>query len=104
LDYRRWKPRSAVAHSSSASLREIWQDAAIFVSPDDANALSRALNDLIANPQLRTNLSNRGRARALKFSPQKMAQEYIAVFQACMRCDSHSATEEPPLIFEEVAA
>ncbi len=86
------------------SLREIWRDAAIFVSPNNGDALSQALNDLIANPPLRTNLSNRGRARALEFSPQRMAQEYIEAYQLCFRRDSHLAAGKTPLVVEEVAA
>jgi glycogen synthase len=86
------------------SLREIWRDSALFVSPDDANALSRVINELIADRQLRETLGSRARARALEFSPQRMAQEYLRAYRACMqrRCALSAGT--PPLLAEEVAA
>jgi glycogen(starch) synthase len=86
------------------SLREFWDAAAIFVSPDDANALSRALNYLIANPELREALASRARARALQFSPQRMAEEYLGAYRRCMRRSSPSENEQLPILVEEVAA
>jgi glycogen synthase len=85
------------------SLREIWDDTAIFVPPDDANAVSRALNHLIADSALRETLGSRSRARALKFSPQRMAQEYLDAYAACIQRKSSPATVKPPCV-EEVAA
>jgi glycogen(starch) synthase len=83
------------------SLREIWKDAAVFVSTDDANALWRALSCLIANPELRENFGSRARARALQFSPQRMAQEYVSAYRACLGREFSSALAP---VAEEVAA
>jgi glycosyltransferase involved in cell wall biosynthesis len=85
------------------SLREIWEDSAIFVSADDANALSRALNDLISDSQLRESLGNRARARALQFSAQRMAQRYLEAYRTCIG-EAGLAVEAPPAISEKVAA
>jgi len=86
------------------SLREIWSDASIFVPPDDANELWHALNHLITNPELRLRLGSRARARALQFSPQRMAQEYLAAYGRCMRRDSPLTGEKPSNLAEAVAA
>jgi glycosyltransferase involved in cell wall biosynthesis len=86
------------------SLREIWSDAAIFVSPDDANELLHALNSLIGNPGLREKLSSRARARALQFSPQRMAQEYLDAYRRCERRDSPQLPAKRTLVAEGVAA
>jgi glycosyltransferase involved in cell wall biosynthesis len=86
------------------SLREIWGDAAIFVSPDDANGLSHALNNLIADQELRETLSSRARARALQFSPQRMGQGYLAAYRRCAQGDLPQTSEQRPSIAEEVAA
>ena len=85
------------------SLREIWGDTAIFVSPTEANALSRALTDLIADPQRRQNLGSRAHARALHFSPQRMAQEYLGAYRRCMNHNAPLIIKTPQLA-EEVAA
>jgi glycogen synthase len=85
------------------SLREIWGDAAIFVSPDDATGFARALNNLIADPESRETLSGRARARALQFSPQRMGEEYLDAYRRCMLRKSSSVSGKPSLM-EEVAA
>jgi glycogen(starch) synthase len=86
------------------TLREIWEDTAIFASPEDANALSRALNYLIADPELRETFGNRARARALQFSPQRMAREYLGAYRACVSRGCFSADRKLPHFPEEVAA
>jgi glycogen synthase len=63
------------------SLREIWQDAALFVSPDSAADLEQTLKEVIENASLREDLANRSRRRALEFSPRRMALEYYAAYQ-----------------------
>ncbi len=63
------------------SLREIWQDAALFVPPDGAAELERTLKEVIENPALRDDLAARSRRRALEFSPRRMALEYYAAYQ-----------------------
>jgi glycosyltransferase involved in cell wall biosynthesis len=62
------------------SLREIWGDAALFVPPDDPEALKATLQDLIASPKRRQMLAAKARDRALKFTPQRMASSYLQVY------------------------
>jgi glycosyltransferase involved in cell wall biosynthesis len=62
------------------SLREVWEDAAIFVPPDDAEALRDALEELIENPRLRATYGSRARMRALEFTPHRMAAGYLAAY------------------------
>ena len=66
------------------SLREIWENAAVFVAPDDKEALAGALNTLIAEDALRTELGRRARARALTYTPEKMAARYLAAYGCCL--------------------
>jgi glycogen(starch) synthase len=66
------------------SLREVWDEAALFVAPDDEHALAAALNALIDDEGRRAELGRRARARALEFSTQKMALQYLAVYGACL--------------------
>jgi glycogen synthase len=62
------------------SLREIWQNAAVFVSPRDSGAISAALAALIAEPPLRWRLARAARSRALTFTADRMARSYRAVY------------------------
>ena len=64
-----------------ASLREIWNDAAVFVDPNDSNALKHELLDLISNPERREEMSQRAHARALEFTSARMAQNYFALYE-----------------------
>jgi glycosyltransferase involved in cell wall biosynthesis len=58
------------------SLREVWGDAAAFVPPGDHDALRAALQRLIAHPEEREQLAAAARRRALRFSPQAMADAW----------------------------
>lgn len=62
------------------SLREIWDGAAVFVPPDDRAAIAAAINALIADAEERTRLASAARCRALRFTLQRMAQNYHALY------------------------
>jgi glycosyltransferase involved in cell wall biosynthesis len=66
-----------------ASLREIWGDAALYVSPNDPKALQSALTRLIDDAPLRTRLARRARARALHFSAERMAAGIWPPIRGC---------------------
>jgi glycogen synthase len=62
------------------SLRELWDDAAVFISPDDAKALTMTLQTLIRDSGRLAELSARARTRALQLSPERMLAGYLAVY------------------------
>ncbi|MDB5173901.1 MAG: glycosyl transferase family 1 [Phycisphaerales bacterium] len=62
------------------SLREVWGDAAIFVAPDDDDALRRGLNYLARDPAARHEMATRAAARARRYAPELMASSYRAVY------------------------
>ena len=62
------------------TLRELWDGAAVFVSPDQPETLRVALEGLIADAALRQALAMRARRRALSFTPRRMAQAYLQVY------------------------
>jgi glycogen synthase len=64
-----------------ASLREIWCDAAVFVPPDDGNAIACAINTLITDLPRRHQLAEKARSRALEFTPQVMVADYLEAYQ-----------------------
>ncbi len=63
------------------TLRELWDGAAVFVSPDEPQTLRLALEGLIEDPDLRQALAMRGRERALAFTPRRMAVAYLEVYR-----------------------
>ncbi len=72
------------------SLRETWDDAAIFVPPDDRAALADALADLIASPAKIQSLTHAARDRALEYSASRMASGYLSAYSMLMAA-RHSA-------------
>ncbi len=62
------------------SLREIWRHRAVFVAPDDPEALENALKRLIDDPDRRASLAAGGRARALQLTHEKMLDSYLAAY------------------------
>jgi glycosyltransferase involved in cell wall biosynthesis len=65
------------------SLRENWDGAAIFVQPDDHDALRRALQILISDDETRFEFSVRAHTRALDFTPERMASRYLELYHTC---------------------
>lgn len=62
------------------SLREVWEDAAVFVPPDDVDALASALGLLTARPERRAMLGAQARRRAMRFGSGAMARRYLEVY------------------------
>jgi glycosyltransferase involved in cell wall biosynthesis len=63
------------------SLRELWEDAAIFVDPRDPGALHEVLACLINAPQLREDLAERARKRACDYSVDRAAAAYRRLYK-----------------------
>ena len=63
------------------SLREIWDDAALFVPPDDRDALCMTLRQYIDRPLLRFEMATRARIRAGRYSTAAMANGYLSVYR-----------------------
>ena len=75
------------------SLREIWGDAAEFVPPDDTAALRDTLNALARDPRRRDELARRARARALRYTPNRMATAYLSAYRHFV---SHALRDADP--------
>jgi glycosyltransferase involved in cell wall biosynthesis len=67
------------------SLREVWGDAARFVSPDDPDALAAAINGLLMDPEARRRAARAARARARTYSPSATAQAYLDSYSRIAR-------------------
>jgi glycogen(starch) synthase len=73
------------------SLRENWEDAALFAPPDDTNALASQLRSLIHSAETRRRYQIAACDRAQQFTVEKMAEAYLDCY-AALRCRSHPAT------------
>lgn len=74
-----------IVTSNRSALPEVAGDAAILVDPEISEALGQALRDLIANQDLRQELSRRGEARVRLFTWEKAVRETWDVYRDVMR-------------------
>lgn len=63
------------------SLRELWDNAACFVPPDDPQALEKAINHLAEDDQSRELIARKARRQALRYSADRMARSYLTVYE-----------------------
>jgi glycosyltransferase involved in cell wall biosynthesis len=63
------------------SLREVWDDAALYVAPRDSDALAAALRLLAGDDAVRDELARRARRRAARYAPRRMARRYLEVYE-----------------------
>ena len=64
------------------SLRELWQDAALFVPPEDSDALTRELRLFCNDRAYREEMAEKAFIRSRSFTIQKMAKEYMAAYDS----------------------
>ena len=74
----------ALVLSDIPTLRELWDDAAIFVAPGDEPGLAAALCTLCADLNLRTGLQDAARARARRYTAKTMSDQYSALYDALL--------------------
>ena len=76
-----------------ASLREYWDDAALFAPPDDVDALRDALLQLIGDDTLREHLAARAHRRAMFMTALRMADDYLRAYEEILsrKVDAASA-------------
>jgi glycosyltransferase involved in cell wall biosynthesis len=67
------------------SLREVWADAALFVAPEDDNALAAGLRELIADADLRFRYAQRAAERAREYTAARMGSSYREIYQTAMQ-------------------
>lgn len=68
------------------SLREVWNDAAVFVPPDDEQGLEAALIELMSDPKRRVQMANRALERARTFTPERMGSQYASAYELLVAC------------------
>lgn len=74
----------ALLLSDIPTFRELWDGAALFVPPHDAEGFAAAVTRLHADPEARETLGEAARARALRFTPGANARGIIAVYRRLM--------------------
>lgn len=74
--------RCALVLGDIPSLRELWQDAALFVQPDDNAALTRQLFAFCNDRAYREEMAEKAFNRSRSFTTQRMAGEYLDAYDS----------------------
>jgi glycosyltransferase involved in cell wall biosynthesis len=72
----------ALILSDIPTFRELWEGAARFVYPHDAAGFARAVEEVVADPELRAQLGESARTRASDYSVERMATGMLALYRA----------------------
>ena len=73
------------------TLRELWGGAARFVNPDDPREIGDAVSDLLDNPKKLRAASDSARGAAQRFSIDKSARAYLALYRQLLDVRAMSA-------------
>jgi glycogen(starch) synthase len=84
------------------SLREVWGDSAIFVDPDSPAELEHVLHALTLDSPRRDACASACRARALTFTPERMASGYLAAYAHAASRWTHSRVADAAAIRTEL--
>jgi glycosyltransferase involved in cell wall biosynthesis len=77
------------------SLRELWRNRAVFVPPDDPEALEDALVRLIEDPDRRHSLAAGARSRAIERTTERMVEGYLDAYaEVLSAAETQGETEE----------
>lgn len=77
--------RCALVLGDIASLRETWDEHAVFVAPEDHEALRFELESLLIRPERASQMGREARLRAEQLSPASMVRAYGALYRELAR-------------------
>jgi glycogen synthase len=87
--------RCALVLGDIPSLRENWQDAAVFVPAENPDQLRETLEELIADEPRRQEFGRRAYERASNFTSDRMVRNYLDAYSDLLRARTlHSRTQE----------
>lgn len=78
------RARCALVLGDIPSLREVWEDAALFVPPDDRDVLERTLRALIDDAAFRAQAAERATRRAAEYTMERAAGAYFGAYEMIM--------------------
>jgi len=70
--------------SNIDSLKEIWQDSAIYVNPDDPAKWAEKINQLIQNPELLKFYAKKALLRARRYRVKQMTYKHMALYNCLL--------------------
>ncbi|MFB6452791.1 glycosyltransferase family 4 protein [Bradyrhizobium tunisiense] len=84
----------ALVLSDIPTFRELWDGAATFIDPSDADALHRALAGLCADARERSRLQRAAYEHSLTYSQARMTSAYLKLYESLLTSRPAKATED----------
>ncbi len=79
-----------VIASRRGSLGEVAGEGALFVDPEDANAIRNAVTKVMADPELRNQLVGAGFGNVRRFQPKAIADSYLKIYREALPVSGRS--------------
>ena len=79
----------ALVLSDIATLRELWEGAALFVPARDSAAFAEAISRLLGDPHERDRLGRSAQLKALRYTPAVMASRMIGIYEQVLPRPAH---------------
>ena len=79
------KHDAPVVSSNATCLPEVYGKAAYYFNPLDVRDMTKSINTVLTNHEIRGDLIKQGREQVKKYSWQKMAEETLAVYQKALK-------------------
>ena len=73
-----------VVTSNVSSMPEAGGNAALYATPDDYRTLAAHLSRLLSDPVFRNSQIEKGRTQRLKFAPEKVSQDMLALYRSLL--------------------
>jgi glycosyltransferase involved in cell wall biosynthesis len=83
----------ALVLSDIPTFRELWDGAARFVYPHDADGYARAIDEIVADPALRARLGDAARTRARRYTARRMGEEMLQLYAGLVAAPALEAAE-----------
>lgn len=74
----------ALVLSDIPTFRELWEGAALFAEPDDAEGFATAIRRLDGDPDLREAMADAARTRAARYTPQASGRSMLAIYRGVL--------------------
>lgn len=84
----------ALVLSDIPTFRELWEGAALFVDPRDANEAAEAVERLVQDPDARAVLERSARKRAEAYSVEAMTEGVLRAYRSVLAGTSHKSSLE----------
>jgi glycosyltransferase involved in cell wall biosynthesis len=86
------RDRCALVLGDIPPLRELWEDSALYVPPEDTRALAAALDELIEDPGRAAALGAHAQQHSRRYTVAAMADRYLALYhELCVRREEMAA-------------